>query len=119
MSGGGCLVSGLVKATAATAGPTTAASDQRRAPAPSTTPWDTAKTTKVTAPVISGAPRHPAGSVFRRSGTDRVAEDGRGHGGPDQADGHVTRNTTRQLVSSARDAAEDLAGHEAALETAP
>src|SRR3977135_1150212 len=99
MRGSGCRVSALAKPATAAAATTTDAmtsgDDQ-----PSTTPWETASTTRVTATVISSAP--PTSSRCDRAAAMRVFAAPRTDGDRAAAarpTGTLTRNTARQLVN--------------------
>ena len=87
---------------------------------PSTTPWDTAKTMRVTAPVISSAPRTSsrilfiaaaARSLWPRTAGERAAAI--------RPTGTLTRNTARQLVNSTSTPPRTWPDTKPTLETAP
>src|SRR6266568_2384502 len=86
----------------------------------STTPWETAKTTRVTAPVIRSAPRTSSRILFffcatwslrPRTAGDRAAAI--------RPTGTLTRNTARQLVNCTSTPPRTWPDTKPTLETAP
>jgi len=84
--------------------------DDQREVQPSVTPWETAKTTRVTAPVISSAPRTSSRILFLTA-TARPRRPGQRGG--DQADRDVDQEHRAPAGELHEHPAEDLAGHEA------
>ena len=111
ISGSGCRDSALANPAVATTA-TTAAAMTSGEVQPSTTPWDTANTSRVTALVIRSAPR----TSSRARGPGRAglgrAEHGRGQGGGDQADRDVDQEHRAPAGELHQHPAQDLAGDE-------